>query len=86
MDNITFADGTTAHCSFLATIPDGTAFIALDGIPFTAAADIFFDTNKTSEMQYGDLTLIGYTQLQGLYSQPYGLQAVLKGGHDERRE
>jgi len=84
MDNIKFANGAVYDCSFLSTIPDGTAFIALSGVDFAQAAQIFSNQNMTREMEYGDYRLVGYTQLQMLGVQPYGIQAVLKGGHDER--
>ena len=88
MDTITFANGESYHCSFISTIPDGntmTAFIALSEVTFSEAATIFSDQEMTSVMEYGSTRLVGYTTLQGLYVQPYGIQAVLKGGHDERR-
>lgn len=84
MGNITFANGAVYSCSFLSTV-DGTAFVALDDVSFAEAAVIFADENMTRDMEWGEYRLIGYTQLMGLYVQPYGIQAVLKGGHDERR-
>lgn len=89
MDTIRFANGAVYDCSFLSTIPDGgtfMAFIALANVTFAEAAAIFSDANLTSEMEWGDYRLVGYTELQGIYVQPYGVQAVLRGGHDERRE
>lgn len=89
MDTIKFANGAVYDCSFLSTIPDGstfTAFIALANVPFADAAAIFANPDLTREMQWGSYTLVGYTELQGVYVQPYGVQAVLRGGHDERRE
>lgn len=83
MDTITFADGATFDCSFLSTIPDGTAFVALEGVDFAQAASIFADKNMTREMKWGHFTLVGYTELIMLGVQPYGIQAVLRGGHDE---
>lgn len=85
MDTIKFVNGSVYNCSFLSTLGNGTAFIALQGVTFPEAATIFSDENMTREMEYGDYTLVGYTTLEGLYVQPYGIQAVLKGGHDERR-
>ena len=89
MDTIKFANGAVYDCSFLSTIPDGntfTAFIALANVTFAEAAAIFANADLTREMEWGDYTLVGYTELQGVYVQPYGVQAVLRGGHDERRE
>lgn len=86
MDTIIFADGSTRSCSFLSTVPDGstkTAYIALDDIDFAAAAAIFANPEKTRAMTYGNSRLIGYTELIMLGVQPYGIQAVLRGGHDE---
>lgn len=85
MDIIKFANGSIYNCSFLSTLGDGTAIIALSSVTFPEAATIFSDENMTREMEYGQFTLVGYTTLEGLYVQPYGIQAVLKGGHDERR-
>lgn len=87
MDTIRFANGAVYDCTFLATLPDGssfTAFIALADVDFAEAARIFSDPDMTAEMEYGEYLLVGYTDLAGLYQQPYGVQAVLKGGHDER--
>lgn len=84
MDTIKFANGAVYDCSFLSTLPDGTAFVALANISFADAAVIFANENMTRTMEYGGYRLVGYTQLQGVYIQPYGIQAVLKGGHDER--
>lgn len=86
MDSIRFADGSIKSCSFLSTVPDGstkTAYIALDDVDFAAAAAIFADQEKTKAMTYGSMRLIGYTELIMLGVQPYGIQAVLRGGHDE---
>lgn len=85
MDTIKFANGEVHSCSFLSTIPqDQKAFIALDDVDFAQAAMIFADAEKTREMEWGQYRLIGYTTLEMLGVQPYGIQAVLKGGHDER--
>ena len=86
MDSIRFADGSIKSCSFLSTVPDGsskTAYIALDDVDFAAAAAIFADQEKTRAMTFGNMRLIGYTELIMLGVQPYGIQAVLRGGHDE---
>lgn len=85
MDTIKFANGEVHSCTFCSTIPDGTAFIALDDVSFAEAAAIFSDPDKTSEMEWGNYRLVGYTQLVMLGVQPYGIQAALKGGHDERK-
>ena len=88
MDTIKFANGAVYECPFLATIPDGStfrAFIGISNVSFSDAAAIFADANLTQEMEWGDYRLVGYTELQGVYVQPYGIQAVLRGGHDERR-
>ena len=87
MDTIKFANGAVYDCSFLSTIPDGNthkAFIALSGVSFAEAATIFSDTNMTREMEWGAYRLADYTELRGINVQPYGIQAVLTGGHDER--
>ncbi len=86
MDSIRFADGSIKSCSFLSTVPDGsskTAYIALNDVDFAAAAAIFADQEKTRAMAFGNMRLIGYTELIMLGVQPYGIQAVLRGGHDE---
>lgn len=84
MDTIRFANGEVHSCSFCATTP-GEAIIALDDADFAQAAAIFADADKTGEMQYGDMRLVGYTQLVMLGIQPYGIQAVLRGGYNERQ-
>ena len=87
METIRFANGAVYDCSFLSTIPDGdthTAFIALSGVTFAEAAQIFSDENMTRAMEWASYRLVGDTNLVNLSVQPYGIQATLKGGHDER--
>ena len=79
MDTIKMANGATYNCTFCATTPDGTAFIALD-VSWKQAAQIFSNPENTRRMEYGKLILTGYTDLVDLGKQPYGIQAVLKGG------
>lgn len=80
MDKIKIANGASYNCSFCATIPDGTAFVALDTDDFSKAAQIFGNPNNTRRMEYGNYILTGFTELVDLGKQPYGIQAVLKGG------
>lgn len=87
METIKFANGEIHECSFLSTVPYGAtnqAFIALSDVDIAQAAAIFSDAEKTTEMQWGEYRLIGYTNLLMLTVQPYGIQATLTGGHDER--
>ena len=84
MDTIKFANGAIYDCSFLATVPGGRAFIALSGVTFTEAAQIFSNEDMTAEMEWGGFRLVGYTALESLCIQPYGIQATLTGGYDER--
>lgn len=84
MDTIKFANGEIHSCSFCATTP-GEAIIALDDVDFAQAAAIFSDSVKTRDMEWGEYRLIDYTQLVMVGIQPYGIQAVLRGGHNERR-
>lgn len=92
MDTIKFANGEVHQCSFLSTIPNGDtmqAFIALSDVTYVEAAEIFDDEETTAVMEYGDYRLVGYKlnkQSGGVYYTPYGIQAVLTGGHDERIE
>lgn len=60
------------------------AIIAIDDADFAQAAAIFSDAEKTAIMEWGLYRLVGYTRLVSLSIHPYGIQAVLKGGHDER--
>ena len=85
---IKFANGEEHSCSFLSTIPEGggmRAYIALDDVTFAEAARIFSDPEMTSEMLYGPYRLVDYTTIVYVNVQPYGIQAALTGGHDERR-
>lgn len=83
MSIIKFANGERHECSLCVT-NNGSAYVALADVDFAQAASIFSDLRKTSEMEYSNYRLIGYTTLQALSVQPYGIQAALKGGHDER--
>lgn len=88
MDTIKFANGAVYNCSFLSTIPFGNtmqAIIALADVSFAETASIFSNPDMVSVMEYGEYQLVDYTTLQGVYNQPYGIQAVLTGGHNERR-
>ena len=80
MDTIKFANGEEHSCSFCATIPTGEAYIALDDVNLTGAAQLFTDTTKTARIEYGDMILSGFTTCKGLYVVPYGIQAVMAGG------
>lgn len=87
MNTIKFANGAVYDCSFLSTIPNGSeneAIIALTDVDFPTAATVFSDKNMTSVMEWGSYRLVGYTNLIAVGVQPYGIQAVLRGGHDER--
>lgn len=85
MDTIKFANGNVYSCSFCSTTPDGTAFIALDGVTWAQAAQIFGNANNTRRMEYANYVLTGYTELVDLGKQPYGIQAILKGGTSAER-
>lgn len=87
MDTIKFANGAVYDCPLLSTGPFNggkNAHIALANVTFAEAARIFSDENMTREMEYGAYRLVGYTNLVSLGVQPYGIQAILTGGHDER--
>lgn len=89
MDTIKFANGDVYECSFLSTIPDGASFraiIALANVTFAEAAAIFANPDMTQTMEWGSYRLVGYTTLLGIGVMPYGMQAILAGGHDERRD
>lgn len=83
MDTVEFANGAVHDCPFLATTRD-KAFIALSGVSFAEAAAIFSNQELTKEITYGDWKLHGYTELQYLMQEPYGIKACLTGGYDER--
>lgn len=79
MDKIKFADASEYDCPFCATTAD-TAYVALAGVNFATAATIFSDAEKTARMVYGKHALVGFTDLLSVNVQPYGIQAVLRGG------
>ena len=79
MDKIKFADGSEYDCPFCATIPDN-AYIALANVDFPTVAAVFSDTTKTRRIEYGNTVLLGFTTLLSVNVQPYGIQAVLRGG------
>lgn len=83
MDELKFANGAVYDCSFLSVLPEGRAYIALSGVSFVEAAAIFTDPAMTSEIKCQEHKLIGFTELVSLYPQPYGIQALLRGGHIE---
>ena len=79
MDTIKFADNSVYDCPFCATTAD-TAYVALSGVNFATTAAIFANTEKTARMEYGQHALVGFTDLLSVNVQPYGIQAVLRGG------
>lgn len=87
MNTIRFANGEVHDCSFISTHRDGEVnkvVIALVDVSFSEAADIFSDPRRTSEMICGNLLMVDYIEPVMLGVQPYGIQAVLKGGYNER--
>lgn len=79
MDYITFANGDQYECPFCAVnTHDGIAFVALANVTFAEAARIFSDPTKTAEFEYAGTTHTGFTELETVYVQPYGIQAMLK--------
>jgi hypothetical protein len=85
MDTIRFANGASYHTTFVVTNPaESRARVALADISFAEAAAIFSNPEMTQEMRFGNLLMVGYTNLTDLCVRPYGIQAVLKGGHDEQ--
>lgn len=79
METITFANGEQHNCTFFASTPD-TAYVAIDDVGFAAAAAVFSDPTKTARMEYGSRVMVGFTTLVAVAVQPYGTQAVLRGG------
>ena len=88
MERIKFANGEVHDCSYVGTIQDGNsniAMIALTDVGFLEAATIFSDPEKTARMETDLFVYLDYTELKGIGVLPHGIQATLKGGHDERR-
>jgi hypothetical protein len=79
METITFANGETHNCTFFASIPN-EAYVAIDDVSFAEAAAIFSNPEKTVRMTYGSRVFTGFTTLIAVAVQPYGTQAVLRGG------
>ena len=89
METVKFANGETHECSYFGSMQDGDtrkAYVAISDVDFLQAANIFSNPLMTAEMEYENRRFVGYTTLTMLGVQPYGIQAVLKGGHDERIE
>ena len=85
MDTIKMASGLVFDCAYLATDGQGTAWIVLDGLDMAESAAVMSDPENTSEMEWGDFRLIGYTELAFMMNDPnVGVKCGLKGGHDER--
>lgn len=85
MDTIEFANGLTLNCPYLSTIPrQKMAFVAVSGISFSAAANLFINPDNTKTIKYGDWILHDYTELNYLMQESYGIKACLTGGYDER--
>lgn len=85
MELIQFADDSAYPCTFCVTSPDGLAYVALGDTSWLEAAKVFSDESRTKEMRYGDMVMTGYTELCDLSTQPYGIQAILRGGTMQER-
>lgn len=86
MDVIKMANGAVYDCAYLATDGQGTAWIVLDGLAMAESASVLGDPELTSEMEWGDYRLIGYTTLTYMMLEPnVGVKCGLVGGHDERK-
>lgn len=85
METITFANGETHNCTFFASIPN-EAYVAIDDVSFAEAAAIFSNPEKTDRMTYGSRVFTGFTTIVAVAVQPYGTQAVLRGGVERALE
>lgn len=79
METIKMGNGATYNCSYCVANHE-TAFVALRDLTWAQVTQIFSDPNNTRRMEYGNLILSGWTDLVAIGKQPYGIQAVLKGG------
>lgn len=83
MDTIKFANGAVYPCSFCAARSGENAIIAVSGIGFSEAAELFSNEEATERIVYGKKAMVGYTRLVSLTVKSYGNQACLSGGHIE---
>ena len=60
-DTVTLADGSEFPCDYLATIPNGFCFIAVQTDNIGPVMAAFTDAEKTATIIYGEHELTGYS-------------------------
>ena len=86
MEEIKFANGKVYSCTLLATYdPQNMVYIAIDGVSFGEAAEIFSNPEYTRKMEYGGYILEGYTELSYVLKESFGIKACLTGGRYVRK-
>ena len=72
------ASGAEYPCPFFSTLPQmGIAYVAVSGLTWAEASALFQDEAEMAHLTYGGRTADGYTHLDYIMQEPYGLKAQL---------
>lgn len=74
------ASGAEYHCPYLSTITmqgQDIMYISVDELTFTEAAALFSNPNEMCHIEYADYVLDGYTHLDFMAQETYGIKAQM---------
>ena len=74
----TTTSGKKYECPFFSTIPQmGIAYIGVSGMTWAEASALFQDESEMAHLTYAGQSVDGYTHLDYIMQEPYGLKAQL---------
>lgn len=72
------ASGAEYPCPFFSTLPQmGIAYVAVSGMTWADASALFQNEQEMAHLTYAGQTIDGYTHLDYIMQEPYGLKAQL---------
>lgn len=76
-DTVELASGENFKCDYLATIPSGYMFIAIQSNDIAPIAAAFTDKEKTKKITYGSHILEHYTVFCGIQQEEVGRYKIM---------
>lgn len=72
------ASGKEYTCPFFSTLPNlGLAYVAVSDLSWAEASALFGDETEMAHLEYAGQSVDGYTHLDYIMQEPYGLKAQL---------
>lgn len=72
------SSGAEYPCPFFSTLPQaGIAYVAVSGMTWAEASALFQNEEEIAHLTYAGQTVDGYTHLDYIMREPYGLKAQL---------